>query len=79
MKKHVCLLIMFVMVFMLVTGCDNSNIELPSFEELAKINQYEEVLKTHSNILVSTVQKSDVPEEDFTEDALFFRGNGKVN
>ena len=79
MKKHICLLIMFVMIFIFVTGCDNSNIELPSFEELAKINQHAEVLKTHSNFLVSTVQKSDVPTEDFTEDALFFRGNGKVN
>jgi outer membrane lipoprotein-sorting protein len=79
MKKHIFLLMMLCMLVLFVTGCNNNNAELPTFEELAKINSYEEIFKTHSNVFVQTVQKSDIKEEDVTEEILFFPGNGKVD
>lgn len=82
MKKPIFLLIIFSMLLMFTAGCsnnNNSNNEIPSFEELAQINKYEEVFKTHSNIFVKTVQKSDVEEQDYIEEILFFPGNGKID
>ena len=66
MKKHIFLLMVLCMLVLFVTGCNNNNTELPTFEELAKINRYDEIFKTHSNVFVQTVQKSDIKEEDGT-------------
>ena len=38
MKKHIFLLMMLCILVLFVTGCNNNNAELPTFEELTKIN-----------------------------------------
>lgn len=82
MKKNLFFIMIFLILFIFITGCNTNqshNNQIPTFDELAKINRHEEVFKTHSNIFVKTVQKSDVETEDYTQESLFFPGNGKIN
>ena len=60
-EKNIYLLIMFVMIFIFVTGCDNSNSELPTFKELAKIN-YGNIINAEQNIKLEIIFDYNTPE-----------------
>ena len=78
MKKLMLILILCFALFIFTTGCNNTDY-IPTYEEISAMNQYQEIFKIHSNIAVTKVQKSDIPEENITEEIIFLPGNGKID
>ena len=81
MKKFSMLIAGLVLCAICMTGCGAKQPEvLPTYEELAAINETAEVLKEHENIYVAIVCESDKVEDyNFTENVLYVAGDNKVD
>ena len=51
---------------------------LPTFEELAAINSYDEIFKIHENMYFKNVCNATNTDESYVEDGVLMRGEGKV-
>ena len=85
--KKISLILALLLIFSsvaILTGCQNpkndnaKDKELPTFEQLIKINSYDEVFKTHKNIHINNLYKYSDSSKNIVEDAILMPGNGKV-
>ena len=94
MKRLTLFLVLICIVSVLTVGCTaifkNEDKECdhtlgnkpetpPSFEELAEINSYDKVLKTHKNMYLKSVITASDPEESCVQQMLLFQGDGKID
>lgn len=94
MKKIAFLLVLIFAVSSLMTGCslifddsffgcdhsdDDTTEVVPTFEELAAVNAYAELFKTHENMYLKNTYTLTESDETFVEDIVLFRGEGKID
>ena len=85
--KKISLILAIILMFSslaILAGCKNKEVEnvadkaLPTFDELIKVNSYDEVFKKYKNVHIHSVATYDDPSESIVEDAVLMPGNGKV-
>ena len=86
MKKISLILALFLILSSLaiLSGCQTKDTtcstekELPTFEQLIAINNYDEIFKSHKNIYISNICNNADPSQSTIEKAILMPGDGKV-
>ena len=78
MKKITIFFSLILMIFIASCG-GKEDLVLPTFEELAKANQYSEIFKTYSNMYAKAVSESEIETEDYIEETIFIKSEGKID
>ena len=84
MKKISIILAMLLILasMTIIVGCQKKTNDvkkdLPTFEKLIEINNYNEIFKTHKNIHIHNECTDADPSESNVEDAVLMLGNGKI-
>lgn len=78
MRTKALFLVFVMMLSILICGCDKAK-KLPTFEELSIINSFDELFKAHTNVYVKTTCVSTGERQTIVQDAVYVKGEGKID
>ncbi len=78
MKKIAACFVLITMFMFIMSGC-GMTASVPTFEELIEINNLENVFKNHNNVYVNIESKSSLPDNSYTEEVIYVKGDTGLN